>query len=309
MENQTEEFHISGLQFKNIKEFVKFWKVTAKAFSVWYGHMQSDLPDCLRDDKGTWFPMMRLNAAAACFPEFFREMRSANGEVVGTLQMTPIYWGGDPAALNNLEFYDQWHKYSRKDRWILLFSYLLFIKILHSESLFKFALKSFRNKMLSNCNTIVLTVMLISGDHRGQRLPSRLIASAKEQVKSLNFDYLISPFRPSEYGKHKVENNIKHSSEAFKEYCYETNDEGFPKDAWLRALTKNGMKILRPEVRSFCVSKPISCFEKFKKLHKPDEWYESGKDIWECGETQTWYVDRNRNRAYSIEPNVWGQII
>ena len=68
------------------------------------------------------------------------------------------------------------------------------------------------------------------------------------------------------------------------------------------------MKILKPEVRSFTVAESVNCFESFKALHRPQDWYEDGADIWECGETQTWYLDKHKDEVYSIEPNVWGRI-
>jgi hypothetical protein len=310
MENKTEEvnFVSEEINFRNVNDFLLFWKIRCKAFTPWYGHMQDDLPDCLRDKKGKWLPMLRFNAKAACFPEFYRQISTESGDVCGTLQMTPAYWGGEVNGLNNLEYYDEWHDLSKVDLIKVVFSYVLFHKLLKSKNIFNKFVMSVRAKKLKKCNTTILTAMFVNNEFRGQRIPTRLIEAAKQQTKQLGFKSLISPFRPSQYGEYKEKNNIKHSHKAFEEYSYSTNEEGFPVDAWLRALTKNGMSILRPEVRSFSVSKSIQCFELFKTLHKANDWYEDGVDIWECGETQTWYLNRNRNEAYSIEPNVWGQI-
>jgi GNAT superfamily N-acetyltransferase len=309
--NNTEntEYHVSNIAFKGIHDFKNFWRLRREAFTAWYGHMQDDYPGCLRDKKNSRWAVVRFNAKSACFPELFRQIQDSSGSVAGYLQMTPAYWGGDADALNNLEYYDAWHDFSRMEILKIIFAYLVFYRRPGLKKYFDIMVKKIRENNLRNCNTIILTAMVIENNYRGQRIPSRLIASAKEQAKALGFKYVISPFRPSQYGKYKKENNIKHNDVVFAEYCYKKNEEGYPVDAWLRALTKNGMKMLKPVPNSFQCARSIECFELFKKAHKTDDWYQSGEDIWECGETQTWYIDRHQNIAVSIEPNLWGQIL
>lgn len=302
-------YSVGNIAFRGTREFQNFWRLRREAFTAWYGHMQDDYPDCLRDKKRTWLARIRFNAKSACFPELFREIHDPSGAVAGYLQMTPTYWGGDADALNNLEYYDAWHDFSKEELLRINLAYLLFYRFAGTRKLFLNLVQPVRDNKLRNCNTIILTAMVIEDSYRGQRIPSRLIESAKEQAHGLNFNYVISPFRPSQYGKYKKENNIKHNDTVFAEYCYKKNEEGYPVDAWLRALTKNGMRMLKPVPNSFQCARSMTCFEKFKKVHKPDDWYQPGPDIWECGETQTWYVDRHRNTAVSIEPNLWGQLV
>ena len=308
-ENSDQSFTSGEIHFESDSQFREFWKLRSNAFSAWYGHMRDDFPTCLRDRKSVRLGRLRFNAKAACFPEVFRQIKDASGEVCGYLQMTPAYWGGDAGALNNLEYYDRWHDFKRLELFTVMFAYLVGKHLFNANRLFQRLVKPVREAKYRRCNTIILTAMFIDDRHRGQRIPSRLITSAKEQLEQLKFEYLISPFRPSEYGKYKLQNGLQHSSDNFKSYCYSENNEGYPADAWLRALVKNGMKMLKPEPRSFCVQHSLECFEAFTSLHKPDAWYQSATDVWECGETQTWYVDRGNDTAYSIEPNMWGQLV
>lgn len=307
--NSAGEFICSEIHFGSNRQFRDFWDLRSNAFTAWYGHMRKDYPPCLKYKGSALLARLRFNAKAACFPEIFRQIKNGSGEVCGYLQMTPSYWGGDANALNNLEYYDQWHEFTRGEIFTALFGYLILKRMFKANGLFKRLVQSLREAKFKHCNTIILTAMFIDNRHKGQRIPSRLIASAKEQLTQLDFKYLISPFRPSEYGKYKLENGFQHNNETFRTYCYSENEEGFPVDAWLRALTKNGMKMLKPEPRSFCVINSLECFEAFKKIHKPDAWYKNGTDVWECGETQTWYADRQHNTVYSIEPNMWGQLV
>jgi hypothetical protein len=58
--------------------------------------------------------------------------------------------------------------------------------------------------------------------------------------------------------------------------------------------------------RALSQVRPLARFEAFKRRHRPDEWYSPAPDIWECGETCSWYIDRARRLAVSWEPNYWG---
>ena len=42
--------------------------------------------------------------------------------------------------------------------------------------------------------------------------------------------------------------------------------------------------------------------------HFPNRELNRVDEIWECGETGTWYIDKGSDRAVYIETNLWGQV-
>ena len=71
-------------------------------------------------------------------------------------------------------------------------------------------------------------------------------------------------------------------------------------------MVRLGARLLVPVERSFCIDHSLSRFERLRRDFKPGEWYSPWPDVWECGETCTWYVDRARRLVRSAEPNLWG---
>lgn len=299
MGEKGEEGFITGpLYFRNGEEFADFWRLKQGAWTKWYA------ADLTRGR--TILERAVLNGKALCFPEFFREIRTEENIPVGYLFTVPAYWTGSPAALQNLDYYDSWHSFRSRYHMLAFGAGYIILHALKLDGLFRACLASYRARKLAGCNTMILTAIFARPEFRGMRIPARLFASIKEVTAGLGFSHLISPFRPSEYGRYKRESGLVHDYEIFKRYCCSTREDGLPVDAWLRALTRNGMIMLKPEIASFTVTRPLGCFEEFRRSHKPGQWYQTSPGVWECGETQTWYIDEHCRTAFSIEPDLWG---
>ena len=295
-----QEYITGALHFKDQAEFAAFWKMKQKAWTEWYASVQSRSRAILE--------RALYNGKALCFPEFFREIRTDAGKVAGYLFATPAFWDGKAESLQNLDYYDSWHNYRSKYHMLAFGAASIVFQNFKLNRFFRLLLTSFRARKLKDKNTVVLTALFVESNLRGQKIPSRLFQSIKVEVKKLGYQWLISPFRPSQYGDYKRRSGFLHNRDVFTDYCYKKREDGLPVDGWLRSLTRNGMVMLKPEVESFSVSRPLERFFDFQKSHKPGQWYQPVPGVWECGETQTWYVDEEQGTATSVEPDLWGMI-
>ena len=295
-----QEYITGPLHFRDQAEFEGFWKLKQAAWTEWYASPQSNPRAILQ----RWL----YNGKALCFSEFYREIRTEAGTIAGYLFATPAFWDGKVESLKSLDYYDSWHNYKSKYYMLAFGAASIIFQSLKLNRLFRYLLTSFREKKLKGKNTVVLTALFVDSAFRGQKIPTRLFQSIKVEVRKLGYQWLISPFRPSEYGRYKLESGLLHSQETFTDYCYRKREDGLPVDGWLRALTRNRMVMLKPEVESFSVTRPLDRFDEFRKKHKPNQWYQPAPDVWECGETQTWYVDEEKGEVRSVEPDLWGMI-
>jgi GNAT superfamily N-acetyltransferase len=151
-------------------------------------------------------------------------------------------------------------------------------------------------------NTLVLMSINVKYQEQGHGYARQLIDKAKETAQILGVEYLISPFRPSEYGKYKS----KYRDPGFLEYCRMTDRDGVPIDKWLRNLTRNEMRFLRVAEDSMVVTVSAKKFEELKESYNMGLWKEIAPDVWECGEVGRWHAQR-RYATY-IEPNLWGEM-
>jgi hypothetical protein len=157
-------------------------------------------------------------------------------------------------------------------------------------------------------NAVFLIAITVDPDYRKQNLPRYLIDAATQAARRLGCDYVAAPFRPTAYGAYKAERRLAHSDQLFIEYCQRTNAEGLPLDPWLRAVVRLGARLLKPVPRSLVIKGPLAKFERLRSSFRAADWYSPATDVWECGETCTWYVDRARRLASSVEPNLWGVV-
>lgn len=284
--------------FRNEAEYQRWCEVRSLGFTEWY--LPRRAPWSYASNRHT------ANCKAAIFPEFLHEMRLTNGTVIGFLETVPGYWSGEPEALHNLEYVDQAFRFGKLKLAILTWCYLIAVEFLGMPKLFEPLAKRVRAMRLTGANTVFLESISIAPDYRAHKLPPRLIQSAKESARKLGFQYVAAPFRPNAYGNYKAARHAGNSEALFKEYCEQRDENELPVDPWLRTVVKLGARLLRPELRSFAVQHSIQEFEKFRRAYRPDQWYSPGMDIWECGETCTWYIDRARQIAVSVEPNYWG---
>ncbi|HKW91694.1 MAG TPA: hypothetical protein VJX92_07330 [Methylomirabilota bacterium] len=240
------------------------------------------------------------------FPDFTYQVRTAEGKAVAYFNTVPGYWSGDPQALQDLHYYTDALKVSRRRAAQLGRLYFWTVEVLNVPQLFERITRRFRESRLAGANCVVLVSIAVDPEYQRLQIPTMLITAARSTAKRLGLKYIVSPFRPSAYGSYKAERKAAHSSKLFEEYCSLKTEQGLPRDPWMRVLTRNGARFLRPEPRSYRVPGLIESFRRFQRTFKPESWYSPSADVWECGETPTWYVDPFRQQVLSVEPNIWG---
>jgi GNAT superfamily N-acetyltransferase len=249
-----------------------------------------------------------LNAVARAFPEFFHQARTVDDRAVGCLATVPAYWGGSAQALPDLHYYEHNLRFSRRRTLALNLMHRSAQALPWTRMAFDRAAAGLRRQRLHGANSIVLVGMAIDPEYQGLQLPALFFDAVKRSARSLGLRHIIAPVRPGGYGQYKALRNTGHSAELFKDYCTLRNLEGWPMDPWLRMLARQGAEFLRPEPRSVRIERPLAAFEHLRRSFKPDSWYSPEPDVWECGETPTWYVDRARGSVTSVEPNLWGRL-
>jgi hypothetical protein len=190
-------------------------------------------------------------------------------------------------------------------------------------------------------NTLALMSISVNPISRGRNLYRDLVWRAQDYARVHQVEHLIGDFRPSGFGAFK--RNTGNFN--FGEYCQRTRMNGrpaepglrFPKlkrdnqpmDPWLRAIKRLGMKELATDPRAMVVPAPASEMDAYMRSYKPEDWWkvtdpeqisyllgwhqphhdlEQVEEVWECGETGTWYVDRGNDQAVYIESNIWGEL-
>jgi GNAT superfamily N-acetyltransferase len=287
-------------RFRNAAEFDHFVEIRRKGFTSWY----VGRPGRWSLDNG-WLAM---NAKAEVFPEFCLEARAADGRPLGYLAAAPAYWGGSPQSLHDMRYHDAALKLTPPRARVLTALYLATVVVLRSRTLFATATAPLRTRKISRCNSLVFLAMTVDPAAQGRNVPAALIAGARASASRLGFAWILAPFRPNRYGEWKAARRLEHTDALFREYCSATKADGLPLDPWLRSVARNGARFVRVEPRSYSVTGSLAEFEAFRREHRPDDWYEPSRDVWECGETATWYVDRGRGLVVAVEPNYWGVI-
>jgi len=218
---------------------------------------------------------------ARLFPEGQLMVRGASGNPLATLTMNRINWDGDIASLPS------WDEVAGAN-------------VSNGD---------YATTYTPDGNALIMMSMNVDPDFQKQGYASQLSAAAKDQAKQLGATYLLSPFRPTEFGKYKAETGL--SDDAFGEYCAMVRElDGLPIDSWLRSLTRNGMCQLKVQEVSMQVSLPLGEFDtyrdtNFKGAYHPERWYQQG-DTWECREVGSWEVIGDQ--AVYTEKNLWGMI-
>lgn len=247
------------------------------------------------------------NATARLFPEFLPQVRTDQDEPVAYLNTVPGFWCGDRQALHDLHYHADTLQFGGL-KTLLLGSSFLMAQRLGLLRLFDAAAAPFRSRKLSGANCIVLIGMTVDPAYQSMNIPSLLFSSVKGAARRLGMKYIVAPFRPNAYGQYKAERRAAHSTGLFDEYCTARNEHGLPRDPWMRTVSRQGVDFVRIEPRSFRVARSMARFEEFRRTFKPESWYSPTPDVWECGETPTWYVDRCKGEVVSVEPNIWGVI-
>lgn len=184
---------------------------------------------------------------------------------------------------------------------------------------------SYSESHIANGNTIALLSMSIREDKKGEKLATRVIRELRSRFSGSDVEHIIGDFRPSGFGAYKSETGKLN----FGEYVSELRDDGLPVDPWLRALTRLGVNISKIDKKAMVVEASMQEFTEYQQTYEPEKWWqvqdhndveeliewhnpmeqlENVDEVWECGETGSWYIDRENDRAVYIESNIWGEI-
>jgi GNAT superfamily N-acetyltransferase len=281
-------------------EFAHLQAIRTASFTPW----SVDVPGKASFTDGR----VAMNAVARAFPEFFHQARTVDEQAVGYFATVPGYWGGSAQALPDLHYYSGNLHFGRRQMLALGLAHRSAQALPWTRGAFDRLAAGMRRERLRGANAIVLVGMAIDPAFQGMQLPAMFFDAAKRSARSLGLRHIIAPFRPSGYGQYKALRNGTHSAELFKEYCLLRTLEGWPMDAWLRVVARHGAEFLRAELRSYRIERPLARFEQLRQSFKPGSWYSPEPDVWECGETPTWYVDRARGTVTSVEPSLWGRL-
>ena len=297
---ETADFSVRARYFKDWNEYVHWHDIRRHGFTEWYVGQPQAL--------SLTYNRHIANAKARLFPDYLHQVRTREGKAVAYVATVPAYWSGDIQALHDFYYYDSTFRSNTYQSFLLTALYVSTVRFFRSPKMFDAIMAKFRKRKLSDANCIVLIALTVDPHYRNMKLPSLLLSSVQETAQRLGMAYVMGPFRPSGYGAFKAERHVAHSNLLFEEYCGLKNDEGLPIDPWMRTVARHHVEFLKIEPRSLQVPGSIDQFESFRKNYKPGNWYSPSLDVWECGETPTWYVDRCKKQVLSVEPNIWGMI-
>ncbi len=266
-----------------------------------------------------WAPWLEASAEtiagrAIIFPKG-QLLIKENGLKVASLSINQIDWDGNPDTLPS------WDKVAGKET------------------------TDYSETYKSSGNTLVLMSMNVAENSKGKHLPSNLITHTKQLAQELGVEYLIGSFRPSGYGKAKLEHKgfgdsqypfgyqhlldymplteygkrVMAKSSDFWNYCLaKVPGTQKPLDPWLRSLWWSGVQLIKEDPWAMEVHASATEFKTYKATYHPELWKlsrtaRSGAESWECGEVGEWIADiaqRHPAHAYARyrESNAWGMI-
>lgn len=147
-------------------------------------------------------------------------------------------------------------------------------------------------------NTLVLMSMNVDKNYQWLRLTDLLVWEVQKLAKKLWINHIIWSFRPSWFGKYKLNNWVI----SFEDYVSIKNDDWFSIDPWIRSLQKKWMKPMKVDDKAMTVELSIEEFQKFKK----ENWVQVKPGFWECGEV--WQFEIVWNKAIYKEKNLWWKL-
>lgn len=245
-----------------------------------------------------WVPWLRFSAEnfesqRQLFPEGQFAVED-EGQLVGYLSTTRVQWDGEPGSLPS------WDELAEPD--------------------FTFA-RRFRR----DGNTLALMSISILPSNRKINWASLLIAQAQAYAARSGLAHVVGDFRPNNFGAAKVREPLL----GFAEYVRRRRPDGFPQDEWLRSLTRQGLKTYRVDSRAMVIPADLAQFDQYRQSlpphlwwrvtdpraiavrlaeHRPEQDLGMIEEVWECGQTGTWYVNRSRSAAVYIESNFLGEL-
>lgn len=174
-------------------------------------------------------------------------------------------------------------------------------------------------------NTLTLMSMNVNPVLKGRGYASSIFDSVRHLAETENIERIAADFRPSGFGSYKQATG----KFDIDEYAKLTRDDGQPKDPWLRSVTRQGADIMRSHERAMVVEATAEDVDLWSQTYNSDRWWEVTDvhqkhqllrthkpyrdlervdQVLECGETGTWYVDRENNKAVYVESNMWAEI-
>lgn len=251
-------------------------------------HQQVEVPG--------WAPWLRFTVGdmhdyAEVFPQGQFVDLGGDGSPIGALTTIRLDWSGDPGDLTS------WDEVSGRDT---------SVAEVYDEA----------------GNTLVLLSMSVRPEARGAGPSTWLMEQARALARSEHMEHIVGPFRPSGYGARKR----TEPDTGFTAWCRARRPDGQLADPWLRAMTRLGMKPLREEPRAMVIEEDLATWEGYRIGYRPDAWFRvTGRaadllrhesqlgnrpelEVWECGETGSWFVDREARVATYCETNLWGEV-
>lgn len=150
-------------------------------------------------------------------------------------------------------------------------------------------------------NAVGMMSINVHPEFQGARLTRVIIEDVKKRAKELGVKHIMGSFRPSQFGEYTYEN----PREGFVTYALKERPDNLPLDAWLRALARNGMRMLRVDDAAMVVPEvPMGEFNKYRETYNPEKWKQIAPHVWRCGETGVWIT--GEKFATYVESNIWG---
>jgi GNAT superfamily N-acetyltransferase len=246
-----------------------------------------------------WAPWLRyspeeLDAQAQVFPEGQMFIRDEAGELVVALSTNRINWDG------HVESAPSWDVMAGPDA-------------------------TYANTYDSSGNTLVLMSMNVDPSHQGRGLAGSIFEKVRGLAQEQDIERIAADFRPIGFGAYKRESG-KFDINEYADLC---RNDGQLRDPWLRSVTRQGAEILRSHDRAMVVRATADEVDQWSQSFNPNSWWEVTDDqqkdqlfsahqpfqdlrrvdqVLECGETGTWYVDRESNEAVYVESNIWAEV-
>jgi hypothetical protein len=253
-------------------------------------HAQLEVP--------SWAPWLRfgpetLAAQAATHPAGQIVLRDDAGELVAALSANRVEWDGRAESLTSGD------------------------AIAGDDA-------TYADTHVAGGNTFVLMSMSVAPRARGARWSARVLDAVDAHARAEGIEHVIGDFRPSGFGRAKRDERELDVAA----YCAQTTPAGLPRDPWLRALHRRGMRPLRLDRRAMAVPAHAAELDGWRRTYRPQAWWQvtdpddvahllgwyapreldAVDEIWECGETGTWFCDRRAGEAVYLETNLWGEL-
>jgi hypothetical protein len=141
-------------------------------------------------------------------------------------------------------------------------------------------------------NTLTAIEATILPAHRGGGLSRRVIGEMRAIAVDRGFQTLVAPVRPSL--------KSRYPTTPIERYVGWKHEDDLPFDPWLRTHSRLGAKIVKIAPESMRIPGTVADWEKWTGMRFP----ESGEYI-VPGALVPVRVDRERDEAVYVEPNVW----